>query len=236
MLKCPELAKEAVAELRADGIEPTLDDIAELIDAARRVQEPSRRTSPWYEGDPVRVGPNGPTLRPLSIQAGEWFDFAVSVFSDDKLRGAAFCFAAEHGATEGAFDGLWNRQSAETRLVKYRRGLACAAGALESAAERVMDKTSAGDIVRARKDDGDAWDFGDVLAKIEAITGRPRAYWMTQTRRYAFRVMEHATRYNMAGGMFAGSAPDSDPEYLKASFDFQAVVELIRERSAHVAG
>lgn len=230
------MAKEAVEELRADGIEPTLDDITDLIDAARKVQEPSRRTSPWYEGDPVRVGPNGPTLRPLSIQAEEWFDFVVSVLANDKLRAAAFCYASEHGATAGAFDGLWTRQTAETRLVKYRRGLACTAGALESAAARVMDKTSAGDIIRARKDDGGAWGFGDVLAKIEAITGRPRAYWMTQTRRYAFRVMEHATRYNMAGGMFSGSAPDSDPEYLKASFDFQAVVELIRERNAHGRG
>lgn len=230
------MAKEAIRELRADGIEPTLDDIAELIDAARKVQEPSRRTSPWYEGDPIRVGPQGPTLRPMTIQAEEWFDFAVSQFADDKLRGAAFLYACEHGATAGAFDALWTRQTAETRLRKYIRAFPCARGAMESAAARLMDKAIAGDIMRARKDDGEAWDFGDVLARIEAVTGKPRSYWMTQTRRYAFRVLEHATRYNMGGGAFAKSPEGIDPEYEKASYDFNATVELIRERSEHGRG
>lgn len=236
MSKCPELAKEAVAELRADGIEPTLDDIAELIEAARKVEEPSRRTSPWFEGDPVRVGPNGPTLRPLSIQAEEWFDFAVSQFPDDKLRAAAFCYAAEHGATAGAFDVLWTRQTAETRLRRYMRGLACSPGALESAAARLMRNPSAGDIVRGRKESADAWDFGDVLAQLEAATGRPREYWMTQTARYAFRVLEHAIRHNMAGGAFTDAKADQEREYLRASFDFHAVTELIRERAANGRG
>jgi len=228
--------KEAVAELQAEGITPTLDDIAQLIDLARAVQEPVRRTSPWYEGDPVRVGQDGPVLRPLSIQGGEWFDWAMSVFPDEKLRGAAFCFAAVHGHKSGAFEGLWSRPAAETALVRFIRSLPCTRGALESAAARIMDTASPGDTIRARKDDADGFDLGDVLAKLEALTGKPREYWVLQSHRYTFRVLEHAIRYNMAGSAFASSDAADDPEYLRASFDFNAAVQLIRERAANVAG
>jgi len=236
MLTCPEMAKSAVEELRAEGIEPTLDDIAGLIHLARAVQEPARRTSPWYEGEPVRVCNEGPTLRPLSIQAEEWFDWAVSVFASDKLRGAAFCFAAERGHRAGAFDNIWTRPQAETALNEFVRSLACTRGALESAASRLMGQPNPGDILRARKEDDSGFDLGDIIAKLEALTGKPREYWMTQTRRYSFRVLEHAIRYNMAGGAFGTTDAADDPEYLRASFDFQAAVELIRERAAHVAG
>ena len=99
-----------------------------------------------------------------------------------------------------------------------------------------MDQTSSGDIIRARGDTSDAWDFGDVLARLEAATGQPRSYWITHSRRYAFRVLEHATRYSMAGGAFAFAEEGSDPEYIKASFDFNAAVELIRERAANGRG
>ncbi len=233
---CPDMAVEAVAELRRDGIEPTVAEICQLIDLARRVQEPARRTSPWYEGDPVRVGTDGPVLRPLSIQGEEWFDWAVSVFASEKLRGAAFCFAAAQGHKADAFDGLWSRPAAETALVRFIRRLPCTRGALESAAQRIMEDQSPGDVMRARKDNADGFDLGDVLAKLEALTGKPRERWVTEPRRYAFRVLEHAIRYNMAGGAFGTTDAASDPEYLRASFDFESAVQLIRERAVNVAG
>jgi hypothetical protein len=226
---CPELAREIIGALRADGIEPTLDQIAELIHLARKVQEPSRRTSPWYEGDPVRAGESGPTLRPLTIQAEEWFDWAVSEFTDDKWRGLAFCYAAQNGRAPGAFDDLWDSKKARAALRSYARRLPCNRVELESAAMRIMDAASPGDTYRARKaDEGESgYDYGDLLARLVAATGHTREYWLGQSRTYAFRVLEHAM--NIAHAAWGAGGQGHDPDYLRASFDLQAAEMLIRE-------
>jgi len=231
-LTCPEIAKEIIASLRADNIEPTLDQIAELIELARRVQEPARKTSPWYEGTPVRAGENGPTLRPLTIQAEEWFDWAVSAFADDKLRGVAFCLASERGRMEGAFEGLWAVAPAKRAIAEYSRTLACTRAELESAAMRIMDETNPGDVIRSRNAAGDeaqGYDYGDLIAKLAAITGQPREYWLAQSRTYAFRVLQHAVNFAAQSGGLGAEKPQQDPDYLRASFDLQAAEVLIRE-------
>lgn len=229
-LTCPEMAKDIIASLRADGIEPTLDQIAELIELARRVQEPTRKTSPWYEGAPVRAGESGPILRPLTIQAVEWYDWAVSHFAADETRGMAFCFAAERGHIAGAFDDLWTVAGAKRKLNEYARRLSCTRAELESAAMRVMDESNPGDVLRARNDDGESSaDFGDIMAKLEAVTGQPREYWITKPRCYAMRVLRHAIESSSAAGVWGKEADGNDPDYIDACYNLQAAEILIRE-------
>ena len=107
-MQCPELARSEIELLRADGIEPTLDELAELFELAKRVESPFARTNPIASRAPIAVGSSNLRLWPLSLRAEAWLEQHAAKLS---TFGAALVgYAAAFGREPGTLESLatWN--------------------------------------------------------------------------------------------------------------------------------
>ena len=221
---CPILARDAVERLQEQGLNPSLDHIAELIELARRVQEPAARIWPYLTHTGIYAA--GHRFRPLSIKAELWFDWFLDNFDSEILQTYAFAYASEFGhLPETDFAEITDIRSAKTVIGAYAGAMSCNAEQLQEALRRVMDEPTEGDRIRARNST-EPDNLEDTVAQLVAATGLSEEHWKTKTLRFALQVLHHSLAY--ATGIFADqSDAASSPEYQRANFDFIARLEQI---------
>jgi hypothetical protein len=224
MLECPTNAAEAIEELKAEGLDLTLDHIALLIELGRRVQNPPHRTQHYLEGVGVRAGTRGPRLLPLSIEGGLWFDWATKSLSGDTQKTFALALACDP-ATAGGFNDLYEAGRAKVAVNEYARNIACNMEELESALVRIMDESTPGDELRAEREIATTFDVSDTVAQMVAATGLAAEHWYSKPLSHALNVLTHAM--DMRVSLMGGGDSRSDPEYERACFDFAAGVQKV---------
>ena len=223
MLDCPTNAAEAIEELRAEGLNLTLDHIALLIELGRRVQNPPHRTQHYLEGVGVRAGARGPRLLPLSIEGGLWFDWASSALSSDDEITFALTFASDP-ENAGSFNDLYEVTRARDAVKAYSKAMGCNMRELESALIRLMDEQTPGDELRAERHKGEGVDISDSVARMVSATGLPSEYWYGKPVAHGMAVLTHAMQMQTAA---MGVQEKGDPEYERACFDFAAAVQKV---------
>ena len=224
MLACPSNAAEAINELRAEGLNPSLDNLALLIELGRRVQNPPHRTQQYLEGVGVRAGTRGPRFLPLSIEGGLWFDWATHSLSGDNEKTYALAMACDP-ALAGGFNDLYEVGRAKAAVHDYAAALSCNMEELESALVRIMDEATPGDELRAERESGTTFDVSDTVAQMVAATGLPAEHWYSKPLGHALKVLTHAMEMRVS--IMGGSDSRSDPEYERACFDFAAGVQKV---------
>lgn len=218
------MASDAIESMRREGLEPDLDQIAELIELARRVQEPEHRTWPFLSYEGVRAGTSGHILKPLTIKSGRWHDFIVDKISD-YWQIYACAYAMEFGHDESAdFVSLYDLERAQSALAGYAATLSCNPEELREAIERCMDIPTDGDRYRAKRNPRGEVNTESIIAELVAVTGQPEEYWLSRTSTFAMEVLKHAVNHSAA--MFGGVDYDQS-DLVKAEFDFACCVDRI---------
>jgi len=157
MSHVPDIVAAEIEKLRAAGIEPTLEELAQLLYWGRRVENPAGEVSPLIEDAGIVVGRH--VLRPLSVQAEHWMS-AVQQWMGNRLLPYAYAFAAEAGREVGAFDGLYNRRAAVDVVDAWRRRCAEPIEFIRNAVDRLIGEPLPSDSVTVTE----TGDFSNAIA------------------------------------------------------------------------
>lgn len=127
------VAREALKELQAAGVEITPDVVLWVHDAATRIaSHPPRPVSDLIDW-PVPVG--GVSLYPLSFGAAAWLSTLPDRFKDD-IRFIAF--ACAHSRCPEVFDKIKGQVSFCVTTIKWISKLRCSMKALRAAIDQVL--------------------------------------------------------------------------------------------------
>lgn len=218
------MARDAIESMQADGLQPTLDHISELIDLARKIQEPEHRTWQYLSYEGIRAGSSHHILRPFTIKSGRWFDFISDKISNHLLMFAC-AYAMEKGHDKNIdFVPLYDLETAQTTLIDYANKLTCNGQELSEAIDRCTEKASDGDRYRAKRNKSTSASVEQLIAELVAVTGQPEEYWLSKTSTFAMQVLIHAI--NHAASMYGGVDLEKK-ELHKAEFDFACCVDRI---------
>lgn len=231
--ECPQLAADAIQGLEDQGLHPSLDDISELIELAKRVEKPDHQTDYTLSYAGVRVGNSHHFLRPLSIKAGIWFDFIMDRLSSHESV-LACAFAMERGHLESEdFSEPFNLDKAREKIASYQMSLSCNMHELEEAIDRCTTDYTEGDAVRADRGGGEGKGVQDIILQLVSVTSQTEDYWLSKTPSYAMQVLEHAYRFSASA---FGAASNNDHSYMRASFDFNCTVARIERELIAASG
>jgi hypothetical protein len=224
MYDCPTLAKDEIELLRARGLEPTLDHIAEIIDLARKVQEPEDCTFPYLSHHGVEVGSSGRFFKPMTIGSGLWYEKISMKLDKPYLITGALYMAMEHGHDESVdFSKLFSASAAGRAIEEYLKG---ATFTIEEASDAVDRLVATVCIADRKSDDKSSEDIEDFIAQMVALSGLPDTYWMHRTTTLAVKVMMHQIHLS---AMSAGGSSREDEEYGRAFGKFNRSVYLIEQ-------
>jgi hypothetical protein len=188
-----ELAITEIQELRAAGIEPTLDEVVWINDLAREVDNPYGGENRRHAGKPSKAG--NVWLWPFTIQARIWYQQAVEWFDGSlELQGDALAFALAHGREAGAFVHLAGYKSAKKAVCDWKSRLACTDDELSAAILDVMPMDDELAEIEARfnaeynakhnitedEKPGKDFDWDESVDLLIATTGLPRDVWMRE--------------------------------------------------------
>lgn len=233
---CPDIAKGEIADLRAKGLEPSLDQIATLINLARKIAEPDYRTAEYLSHVGMRAGDSQHVLRPLTIRSGIWYSWIVDQLTEDTMCMYACAFAMEHGANPDVdFKPLFDFGKAVDAITNYATSCTATVAELKSAIARCGSDPDEwyGRDARAKLDGDQSGDgYEDTIARLVAATGLPDTYWEQRTMTFANKVLLHSLE--QGAGIFGGVETDS--EYRRANFNFFAALEAIERELTEGAG
>lgn len=226
MQRCPTSTAAEVELLRADDIEPTLDELARMFHWGSLVECPAGRVGPQPEDAPVEVGER--ILWPLTMAADAWLDTARQ-WIPDTLIPAAYGLAAERGRDPGAFDALRTRRAALAAVNLWSQTFSGTASQLVRALERIVPTLRPSDTEPTPPEyDPPLLSPSFDLAPLVAATGLPLEYWQTHTSRHYIAVMD---AIESAAASEAGVSIDRDPSK-EAYQQLLCVVAQIRRRAA----
>ncbi len=186
-------ANAELASLRADGVNPTDEEIAWLANLGDRITHPNHRTlNPLVAGAPVVAGCE--VLWPLTNQASWWLDLTAGWFSGEMdLFGVAYAMAK--GRERGAFDSLTTRRAAVDAVSEWSNTLTCTPAELAGGVSAILDN----DDPDRPLDDDSACDFMALLADLEVATHQPKEVWMVRTAADATAVIRSAYKFASVG-------------------------------------
>jgi len=220
---CPDIARHEIGKLRSDGIEPTLDELAEIIELGRRVENPRCNLSPMVEPEPLYLADR--VLWPLTLQAEEWFATMGGSFAGE-FGLCAVCYAAQHGRETGAFVPLYTMRAAMEAVRAWRAGCTATIEEVAEAAERL---TGHAPREESKRKPADA-DLGRILAELMAATGQPPEYWLVRTSVHMLDVLRAVLRREAAAVGQPARAPDESREALR---QMMLAIEAIRGRAGN---
>lgn len=226
MQRCPEIARGEIEALRAEGIEPTLDELARLMHWGALVECPAGRVGPQPDDAPIEIA--GRVLWPLSMAADAWLDTART-WLPQALTLAAFGLAAERSREEDGFAALYQRKAALRAVEQWAATFAGSQSQLTRALSRLVP-----DLLPSAEMPADPTDEPPLLptdldiAPMVAATGLPAEYWMQHTSRHYLAVLRalRAEREVEAG------IPQPDPS-TEPHRQLLCVVAQIRTRAAN---
>jgi len=225
------LAREAIDELTANGINPTLDESIWLNDLARLIEHPDVGTG-LSAGCPARAG--NVWLWPLTVAGSTWHSHMAPLFDgQDDVQARLLSFALAHGRTVGAFDGLWSYGAARGAVREWFKSVHCTDDELILAVNAVLAQDGEGeteldpDHPQAEKQDPgpadtgsndqappNAPDWSETIALLcSAVSGPPELWESRVSRRFLLTQINTLNKQNSA----AGEAPDPCDPHIVAS-------------------
>ena len=225
MQRCPEATRAEIELLQADGITPTLDELAALMHWGALVECPEGRVGPQPEDAPIEVGER--ILWPLTMAADAWLS-RVRSFLPAELTAAAYGLAAERGRDAGAFDALQGRAAVVTAVQRWAATFTATGSELTRALVRLVpeampehseppDPAEETPLLPAEFD----------LNEMVAATGLPLEYWQSHTSRHCLGVMRAMSAQKAAEIGISGPDPS------KAAYrQLLCLVAQIRRRAA----
>lgn len=112
---------DAVAEIKAHGVEPTVDDIIWLAHLAEEMVQPSALDSLDVLCPPVRCG--RALLYPRTVAGDLWLEHCASKWWPPNKRGFmyALCefFALAHGNDSKAMQSVYSRHAARAKVIAW---------------------------------------------------------------------------------------------------------------------
>lgn len=219
------IAAAELAELRAQGIQPTDEETVWLNDLGKLVETPALRLQ-IAQGQPARV--NGIAFHPLTLQAAEWFDrHACRLFKSSTMLMYCLAFAMVHGRTPGAFEQLSEYAPARQAVNRWVLHLPIRHEELLAAVAAVVGDEQGPHPIPAPPIKG-IQDL-DILAELTAGTAQPPEYWLCQTTSRALATLRAI--YRQRALSMGGSDPDQEEHerYKAAMWNFMAASEVIRK-------
>lgn len=250
-----ELAAAEVEKLVSDGITPTFEELVQLNDYGRVIQNPDGMVEPALAGCSVRCG--SIVLHPWTIASGEWYDnHALRLFQTQKMLCYCLGFALANGrcsvlppeytpralrSAGASFADLIDFRTACDTVNLWALRCGCTYKELESGLNRILPELAGPHLVKAPHG-AEAIDNEEVLSELAAGTGQSMEYWSTRISARAYGTLRavHEQRAAAAASLtgFAGG-DDEEAEAEKQRdrrrmWDFMCVVSAIRK--AHTSG
>ena len=197
----PAITRAELADLRGEGIAPTDEETAWLIDLGRAVERPAGHTDYALAGAPVRCG--NVVLWPASIASAEWFDdVACRLFKTPLMQTYCLAFAlANARSQEIQWDTLTTYKIARDAVNGFALRLRCTLPELRAALARLLPQLENPHPVK-RKPKTDPQGPG-IVASLVAATGLPAEYWQRQPMSFAAECL-HAVLQQHAEGECQG--------------------------------
>ena len=215
------LTTREVDALRAEGIQPTAEDICWLNVYAMNVEQPSGETDAALRGRPVRCG--NVILWPFTLAGEQWYyETAVRHFETRRGRTMALAFALANGPKAGAFDEVLSCSDCVLAVNGWKLKCTATLAELESAIDQAAPQLIAPHSLDVPDDDDKAADVGALVAELVAGTGLDETYWRTRTMS-TVRNSLRAVRAQAA----AGADVDHDA-YKQRNLEFLKAAEAIR--------
>jgi hypothetical protein len=222
----PAITKQELADLRAEGITPTDEEAAWLLDLGRAVERPAGHTDYALAGAPVRCG--NVVLWPASIASATWFDdVACKQFKSPLMQTYCLAYALIHARNPAIeWETLTSYKSARDAVNSQALRLRCTLHELRSAIARLLPQLDSPHPVR-RKPRTDPAGPG-IVPSLVAATGLPAAYWDRQPMSFAAECL-HAVLQQNAEGEVQGW---EDICYRSAMNEFALAADAIRRAHA----
>ena len=167
------VAQYEIDDLAAAGITLTPAEIVRLNALCHESTHPDA-SAVSYTGTPVRLpATHNRYLWPYTIAAAEWYQWACDTLPDEH-KIFALVYALEYGRTAGAFDQLWQKDTAIKSVKKYRRGLRCTLGELIVAVGQIINE---GGEIPDDPPDATVGNHDQMLVQLVAMTGVPADEW-----------------------------------------------------------
>lgn len=125
-----QLASDDLADLRADGLNPTDADVVRLNALALQISDGPETTA--YSMPRFAVA-GGVVFWEPTVAAFKWYDFAKTFADGETMEDWMFAFACANGRRRGAFDALYDPAAIERAMGEFLGGLSCTHAEVERA-------------------------------------------------------------------------------------------------------
>ena len=237
-----EHAQAEIKELRAAGIQPTLDEIVWINDLSRAVENPKGGENRHLAGKPSKAGTVW--LWPFTIQARIWYESTLGWFDGNaELENNALAFALAHGRESGAFLHLTGYQSAKKAIEQWRAAIDCTDEELAAAVFDVIPHDDEIQQLEAKfqeeynkahgieEEQPEDIDRQEIIDELIAATGLPRDVWIRQeTESRVLSIMNIIARQQAAMTGAPDERPDPEDPYMQACKRLGIAIKEIRRR------
>jgi hypothetical protein len=224
-----QIAESEITAIRAEGIEPTVDEIVWLNDLGRTVENPSGRTDYALAGYPVRCG--DVTLWPFSIASGTWFDdVACALFKTDAMQFWCLAYALANARNPDVeWEALNEYDTVRSVVNGWALRCRCTAAELRGAVNRIIPQLSAPHPIKAARVSDEPRPSG-LVADLVAGTGLPAEYWRGKPWSFAEECMCAVLAQSQNGIDRKGY---KDALYKDACFKFYCAADAVRKAHAN---
>lgn len=130
-----DLARSDLAKLRADGLEPTDEDVVRLNSVALRISDGPETTA---YNMPLFARAGNWVLWEPTLAAWKWFQFAQRFADDEAMENIMFAYACTNGRRRGAFAGLYDPAEIEAEVGKFAAAMYATAGEVKRALDVIL--------------------------------------------------------------------------------------------------
>lgn len=130
-----DLARADLEDLRADGLEPTDEDVVRLNSVALRISNGTETTA---YNMPLFAVAGGVVLWEPTLAAWEWFGFARKFADGEAMESIMFAYACVHGRKRGAFADLYDVASIEAEIGRFAASIYATADEIKRAIDYVV--------------------------------------------------------------------------------------------------
>jgi len=222
MVKCPEITAAEVSKMKAEGINPTLDELTMLILTGRIVENPKAPVIPSVGVPPVAVC-DGVVLWPATLQGEFWHAYASTLWTStaDVVKG--FAYSLCHGRIPSHFDGLYDDRAARAAVKRWAGSLSVT---LEELSACIIAVSPESFVDVPGDDNAKRSEWSEILCDLVAMTGIPVEHWLNNSSDYALAVLERSykVRVMAAGGTWKESNGNQ-----QAMMEFMAACQKVRE-------
>jgi hypothetical protein len=220
-----ELAMREIEALQQSGITPTPQEVVQLNDLGKAIENQPERTSPLLAGRPIRAG--NVWLWPMTLAASEWyFSEAYQHYDSDNGYTYSLAFALANGRQPKRFKGLCGKRRVRKAVNYWALRCACTPEELRSALHRLLPGLSYPHHTSVASPT--AQDSSGLYLDLSVATGRSVDYWRAQDITFAGKAL--VTIYaQLAAGQGVAAIDGDQDEYRRAMADFERCLMAIKE-------